>query len=270
MTVSTSPNSEPFALVDLPPDRSRQKPRKNGRTMTLDWGIPLNRQRDLLEMASRYMDLAKIAVGTSRFYDEPYLKAKLALYKEFQVRPFLGGQFQEYVYATNGKNALRPFLEEALRLGFEVVEVSDNCIPLSPEERREQIELAVDVGLQVFGEVGSKSDNSMVETLIEQAELALASGAELVLVEGAELIKDGEIKTDMLSALKQSLDMTRILFELPGPWVPDTSLSEIHDLKKTLIREFGPDVNLANIMPDDIVETEALRCGLGVVGPKVK
>jgi phosphosulfolactate synthase len=37
-------------------------------------------------------------------------------------------------------------------------------------------------------------------------------------------------------------------------------------LKKFLIREFGPDVNIANVMPDDVLETEALRVGLGVVG----
>ena len=29
----------------------------------------------------------------------------------------------------------------------------------------------------------------------------------------------------------------------------------------------GPDVNIANVMPDDLIETEALRVGLGVVGP---
>ncbi len=62
--------------------------------------------------------------------------------------------------------------------------------------------------------------------------------------------------------------MTRVLFEVPGPWVSGTSMSEIHDLKKTLIGEFGPDVNIANVMLDDVLETEALRCGLGVVGPK--
>ncbi len=268
MSISTSDNREPFALVDLPAQRSREKPRRQGYTMMIDWGIALGRQRDLLEMAGRYVDLAKIAVGTSRFYDESYLRAKLDLYREHQVRPFLGGQFQEFIFATKGKNALRPFLEEARRLGFEVVEVSDNCIPLSPDDRREMIELAVDVGLQVLGEVGSKSDQTSVDVLIEQAELAFDSGAELVLVEGAELIDGGVIKSDMLSALKRNLDMTRVLFELPGPWVSGTSLSEIHDLKKTLIREFGADVNIANVIPDDVLETEALRCGLGVVGPK--
>lgn len=268
MNTPTSGTSEPFALVDLPDTRSRDKPRSRGHTMMIDWGIPLGRQRDNLEMAGRYIDFAKIAVGTSRFYDEAYLSAKLALYKEHQIRPFLGGQFQEYVFATKGPQALRPFLEEALRLGFEVVEVSDNCIPLSDAERSEQIRLAVDVGLTVLGEVGSKSEQSSAGLLISQARQAFDAGAELVLIEGAELIENGEINSQMLGAFKQGLDMTKVMIELPGPWVSDTSLSDIHDLKKTLIRQFGADVNIANIMPEDIIETEALRCGLGVVGPQ--
>ncbi len=268
MSTPASGKPEPFALVDLPPERSCNKPRSQGHTMMIDWGIPLGRQRDILEMAGRYVDFAKIAVGTSRFYDEAYLTSKLALYKEYQVRPFLGGQFQEYIFATRGKQALRPFLEEALRLGFEVVEVSDNCVPLSDEERDEQIRLAVNVGLAVLGEVGSKSDQSSADLLILQARQAFDAGAELVLVEGAELIEDGEINSEMLEAFQQGLDMTRVMIELPGPWVTRTSLAEIHDLKKNLIRQFGADVNIANIMPDDIIETEALRCGLGVIGPQ--
>ena len=72
----------------------------------------------------------------------------------------------------------------------------------------------------------------------------------------------------LISALRDGLDLGRVLFELPGPWISDTSMASIHDLKKFLVEQFGPDVNLANIMPDDIIETEALRVGLGVVGPK--
>ena len=39
-------------------------------------------------------------------------------------------------------------------------------------------------------------------------------------------------------------------------------------MKKLLVSELGPDVNIANVMPQDILETEALRVGLGVVGPR--
>ena len=61
--------------------------------------------------------------------------------------------------------------------------------------------------------------------------------------------------------------MDKVVFELGGPWLKNTTQSENYQLKTFLIRTFGPDVNLANVMPDAIWETEASRLGLGVAGP---
>ena len=259
---------DPFEFVPLPEGRSRKKPRRRGLTMMIDWGLGMGRQRDILEIAGPFIDLAKIATGTSRLYQEHQLWAKLELYKKHNVRPFLGGQFQEYVFAKLGRETLPISLEEAKRLGFETVEISDNCIPLTSAERRDQIKLARDHDLSVFGEVGSKTEKNAARELVSQAKESLEAGAELILVEGAELIHDSEPNIELLQALRQDIEIERVLFELPGPWISGTALADIHDLKKFLVGEFGPDVNLANIMPDDVIETEVLRVGLGVVGPK--
>lgn len=235
----------------------------------VDWGLPLGRVSDMLDLTAPYLDLAKIATGTSRLYPEKALRDKLELYAARGVRPFLGGQFQEYIFATQGEDSIPAFLDEAKRLGFQAVEVSDNTVPLSRTQRKEQIALAVDKGFSVFGEVGSKAGDNMLDALIEQANDALSAGAELLLVEGAELVENGKPNAALLAGLKDALDLDKVLFELPGPWISGVSMSEIHDLKKFLVREFGPDVNIANVMPDDLIETEALRVGLGVVGPGV-
>jgi phosphosulfolactate synthase (CoM biosynthesis protein A) len=42
---------------------------------------------------------------------------------------------------------------------------------------------------------------------------------------------------------------------------------DIEDMKKSVLRVFGPDVNLANIDVRTICDTEALRVGLGTAGP---
>ncbi len=107
---------DPFEFVPLPEGRSRKKPRWRGLTMMIDWGLGMGRQRDILEIAGPFIDLAKIATGTSRLYQEHQLWAKLELYKKHNVRPFLGGQFQEYVFAKRGPETLPIFLEEAKRL----------------------------------------------------------------------------------------------------------------------------------------------------------
>lgn len=259
--------TNPFAFVELPCARSQEKPRRMGLTMMVDFGVPCRYVQDVLEMAARYIDLGKIAVGTSRLYELSYLRRKLALYRGHRVRPFIGGQFQEYVYAVYGRKALPRFLAEAKRVGFGVVEISDNCVPLSDRERREQIRLACDCGLTVFGEVGSKDMKNDASLLIRQAEICFRAGAELVLVEAAELIENGRPKMKLLNGLRRGLDLSKVLIELPGPWIPGVALSDVEDMKKFLVSEFGPDVNLANVMPQDILETEALRVGLGVSGP---
>ncbi len=267
---SAAADDIPFAFVELPAARSQSKPRATGLTMMADFGLPYLQAEDLVTMAGRYIDFAKIAVGTSRLYDLAYLRKKLALYRRHQIRPFVGGQFQEYVFATYGQQALRGFLVEAKRVGFDVVEISDNCVPLSRVQRRAQIRLAIDCGLAVFGEVGSKDMKNDARLLITQAEDCFAAGAEVVLVEAAELIANGKPKMKLIDGLRRGLDMSRVLIELPGPWISGVALSAVEDMKKFLVREFGADVNIANVMPSDIMETEALRVGLGVVGPQVK
>ena len=238
----------PFGFVELPAARSQKKPRTTGLTMVADFGLPYMQVADLVTMADRYIDLAKIAVGTSRLYDLAYLRKKLALYRKHRIRPFIGGQFQEYVFATYGEKMLRPFLLEAKRVGFDVVEVSDNCVELTPRQRRAQIRLAVDCGLAVFGEVGSKDMKNDSGLLVSQAEDCFAAGAELVLVEAAELIANGKPKMKLINGLRKGLDMSRVLIELPGPWIAGITLSVVEDMKKFLVHEFGPDVNIANVM----------------------
>ena len=61
--------------------------------------------------------------------------------------------------------------------------------------------------------------------------------------------------------------MARIMIELPDPWIPGVRICDIEALKKLLVCNFGPDVNVANVSPDIVIDFEATRTGLGVAGP---
>ena len=258
----------PFPMVEYPIERSK-KPRATGITMMMDWGLTQHRAEDAMTLLAPYIDLVKIVVGTARLYPRDYLSTKLNTYKANNVKPFLGGQFSEYVFATKGWEGMTPFFDEAKAIGFDALEISDNCIPLTDEERTRMIQTAIDSGMEVHVEVGSKVEMQSSEKLIKQANICLEAGADLVLVEGAELIKDGSPYESFIKELKAGMDLKATLFELTGPWIKDITLSDVHQLKRFLIDQFGPDVNLANVMPDDALETEALRCGLSVTGPGV-
>ena len=257
----------PFHFVPLPKERSTRKPRTSGRTMIVDDGLPLAYTRDLVALGGAYIDLAKIKTGTARLYPRAQLVQKLRLYKRNRIQPFLGGQFHEYVFATQGEKALPKYYAESMALGFEAIEISDNVVPLTDAQRRRQIRNAVRTGLIVYGEVGSKETLSNPGLLIGQAEICFEAGAALVLVEAAELLRKGKLIHKTISLLTRSLDMSRVMIELPGPWISDVRSCDIEDMKKALVNALGPEVNLANVPPASIIDTEATRTGLGTAGP---
>ncbi|MGQ0509674.1 MAG: phosphosulfolactate synthase [Betaproteobacteria bacterium] len=260
----------PFHFVPLPSARTTRKPRANGRTMIVDDGIPLAYAKDLVALGGAYIDLAKIKTGTARLYPRAQLVAKLKLYKRNRIQPFLGGQFHEYVFATQGERALPKYYAESLALGFEAIEISDNTVPLTDAQRRRQIRNAVSAGLIVYGEVGSKDTLSNPRLLVKQAELCFEAGAALVLVEAAELVDRGRLKLKTIDLLRRRLDMSRVMIELPGPWIPEVRSCDVEDMKKALVNAIGPDLNLANVAPASIIDTEATRTGLGTAGPPKK
>jgi len=260
-------SAAPFNFVPLPAARSKQKPRRSGLTMIVDDGLPLAWARDIVALAGNYIDLAKIKTGTARLYPREQLVAKLRLYRRNRIQPFLGGQFHEYIYATQGAAALPRYYAEALELGFKAIEISDNVVPLTDDQRRAQIRAAARAGLIVYGEVGSKELRSDPRTLVRQAEACFEAGAALVLIEAAELAERGRLRRSAIECLTRSLDMSRVMIELPGPWIRDVRSCDVEELKRALVREFGPDVNLANVTPASVIDTEATRTGLGTAGP---
>jgi len=260
-------NDAPFGFLPIDSRRSTTKPRKKGLSMVIDDGLPTGYAANVLETCAQYIDLMKIKTGTARLYSREQLMKKLKMYQAAQIKPFLGGQFHEYVFATMGEGALPKFYAEALALGFTTIEISDNTVPLTPQQRRSQIMGAVKAGLEVFGEVGSKETASNPALLVEQAEVCLEAGSTLVLVEAAELVDNGVPKKEALEVLKRGLPMEKIMIELPGPWISGVRSCDIEELKKMVLKEFGPDVNLANIDVRTLFDTEAKRVGLGTGGP---
>jgi phosphosulfolactate synthase len=235
--------------------------------MVIDQGLPSGVHADLLETAGAHFDLAKFKTGTSRLYPLAILERKIRACIDHEVKPFIGGQFHEYVLATAGRSALPAFYAEAKRVGFRCLEISDNVVPLTEAERREMIRAAVDAGFEVFGEVGGKDRRTTATELIDQTSQCFEAGASLVLVEAAELVLDGKPDRVLIDNFTRGVDMARVMIELPGPWIADVRTCDIETMKKFLVEEFGPDVNVANVAPDTVIDFEATRRGLGVAGP---
>ena len=255
----------PFHFMNIP--QRPEKPRDTGITMMIDWGMGVAQQRDILDIAGAYIDIAKIAVGLSGIISERVLTEKIVAYADYRVSAFIGGQFLEYGVYHQGMEIAKRYYEEARRVGFEYVEVSDNNLEISPEDKYELVRMGVeDFGLKILGEVGSKTECSSTQAMVDGIKGCLASGAWKVFVEGAEFTdkQDGSIREDVIDGVTKGVDLKDIIFELPGHWISNVHACGIHDMEVFLIQQFGPEINIANVAPGEIMMLETLRTGVGV------
>ena len=245
-------------VIEVPvPDRLR-KPRDGGWTMVIDKGLGLNAIDDLMQVAAPVIDVLKLTFGTSAFFERDVLKEKVRTVTAHGVYCMPGGTFQEVAV---WQGALDRYLDRARELGFNAIEISDGTIEMDRRTRADAIQKAVKAGFRVLSEVGKKdpADAQPMAALAEIVNADLDGGAFMVIMEAREagkgvgiydasgLPKEAEIE----AFLKGVRDPSRVLWEAPlGPQ------------QRYLVLRFGPNVNLGNVAPEDILALEALRCGL--------
>ena len=191
----------------------RQKPRDYGLTMVIDWGLGRHEQEDLIQIAAKHFDFAKIAVGISRLLSNDVLEAKLKKYRQHQIEPFAGGMFLEYA-EVSGKADL--YFPATVQAGYRWVEVSDNLGAVSIEWKRRTIRQAVrEYGLQVMGEVGKKEGLASEIPFPDDAQGCLDAGAALVLLEAAELVSEDVDTAKAVEIVVERVGLEKVMFELP-------------------------------------------------------
>jgi len=248
-----------FSDVSLP---TREiKPRNKGLTMMIDWGLPLGHQKDVLEASGYYVDMAKIAATIPGLMPKDILKKKLTTYAESEVSTSQGGLFTEHAY-IQGK--LPQFFEEIAKLGFSAVEISDNLLDWSLEEKHQTIRMAIeDYGLKVLGEVGRKDGAMTDENIIADLEVCITSGVSAVFIEAYELFSGEQIRDDLIKKIFNEFPPEKIIYELPVVVLPGINREFKHKVASWMIAEFGEDVNLANVEWDEVLFTEMIRRKLG-------
>lgn len=245
-------------VVELPIPLRYSKPRQNGLTMIIDKGMGLAETKDLLELAAPHIDFIKVAFGTSVLYKTEALKQKISLAKSWGVYIYPGGTLMEVAVfqGTVGK-----FLARARELGFTHVEVSEGTIDLDRATRAQLIRRALDEGFGVFAEIGKKDRTKpLVPSAVqEQVALDLENGAFKVLIEGRDSGKgvgvydgDGNVREELVSDIVGSIaDPTCLIWEAP-----------MVSQQQAFLLQFGPNVNLGNVQPPDIITLESTRVGL--------
>jgi phosphosulfolactate synthase len=238
-------------LIPLP--ERAEKPRQSGVTHVVDPGLTCVEAAGLMELASNHVDVVRLGWGSALVTQA--LEAKLATYLEHGVAPMLGGTLTELAWRHGRIEQLRDAL---VRLGIRHVEVSEGTLDLPVADKRRLIQ-ALDRDFTVFVEVGSKDGRlaPASELWVRQASEALDAGAHAIVCEGrvsgdAGLYwPDGSIRDELVEALVGAAGLERLIFEAPR-----------RSQQAWLVRHFGSDVGLGNILPHDLIGVESLRLGL--------
>jgi len=243
------PNSDGF--LDLPARAS--KPRHTGLTHVLDKGLNLRDIEGLFDTAGDYVDIVKLGWGTS--YVTRNLEKKIALYRSFGTPVVCGGTLFEVAVARGKLDEYKSWLVEQR---FSHVEISDGAIEIPRERKLELIaEFARD--FTVLSEVGSKdADVNYAPYLwVQWSKEELEAGAWKVITEAREsgtagiFRPTGELRTGLVDELTHELDAGDLIFEAPAK-----------SAQAWFVKNLGPEVNLGNIPPEEVIPLETLRLGL--------
>jgi phosphosulfolactate synthase len=233
------------------PDFDLGVQRDGGLTHVLDKGLGPRAWEDVLDTAGDYIDIVKLGWGTS--YVTRNLRRKLEVLSEKPI--VIGGTFFEAVVARDKIDEYKVWLQE---LGLTHVEISDGTIEI-PRERK--LELIKDFARDfiVLSEVGSKDAEVVFAPYewVQWIKEELQAGAWKVVTEAREggtagiFRPSGEMRTGLVDEIAHEIDFRDLIWEAP------TKASQAW-----FVKHFGPNVNLGNIPPDEVIPLETLRLGL--------
>jgi phosphosulfolactate synthase len=238
--------------LDLPARAT--KPREVGITALMDRGLSLAEVDGLMEVAGSAVDIVKLGFGTAAATEN--LVPKLERWQGHGVPVVLGGTLTEIAIL---QDRVDRYVDWVRSLGLGLIEVSDGSITLDHADKTALISRLVDDGFKVMSEVGSKDTTEIMAPYrwVEQIQAELAAGAWKVICEGRETgtagiaRPDGELRQGLIDEIAHAVDPAKVVFEAPQK-----------DQQVVLIRRFGPDVNLGNIPPSEVLPLETMRLGL--------
>lgn len=238
-------------FLDLP--QRVQKPREVGMTHVMDKGLGLAEIQTMVEMSGDFIDIVKLGWGTS--YVTANLREKLDLYRSHGIPVVCGGTLLEVAEARGKVDGYRQWLSDQ---GFACVEISDGTLDM-PRERKLELIALFAADFQVLSEVGSKDAEEIYAPYqwVEWIKEEQAAGAWKVITEAREsgtagiFRTSGEVRSGLIDEIAHEIDISTLLFEAPQK-----------AQQAWFIKHFGPDVNLGNIPPDEVIPLETLRRGL--------
>ncbi|NMC41928.1 MAG: phosphosulfolactate synthase [Bacteroidales bacterium] len=239
-------------ILPYMPDRPG-KPRQTGLTMVMDKGLSLRQAEDFMSVGSHYTDFVKLGFGTSLL--TPDVEKKIKIYSNAGVVPYLGGTlFEAFIV----RKMFDEFVGLIKKFELTMVEISDGSYDLDHGLKLEYIN-RLSQFVKVISEVGSKKKDVVYtpDQWVSMMKSELEAGSVKVIAEAREsgtigiFNDDGSINKPVVDAISSHVKLENVIWEAP-----------MKSQQAWFIKHFGPNVNLGNIPPEEIIPLESLRVGL--------
>lgn len=246
------PNIYNFPLTQLP--ARSEKPRESGLTMVMDKGLSLRQAEDFVEMCETYTDLVKLGFGTSII--SPGLDKKIALYQKAGIPVYFGGTlFEAYVV----RNRVQDYINLLRQYNLSHVEISDGSLEMNEDTKCDYIKRFVDEGFTVISEVGSKDAEKIIPPYkwIAMMKKEMEAGVWKVIAEAREsgnvgiFRGTGEVRSGLVEEILTQIPQETIIWEAP-----------LKAQQLWFIKQYGANVSLGNIPPNELIALETMRIGL--------
>ncbi|MCB0762262.1 MAG: phosphosulfolactate synthase [Flavobacteriales bacterium] len=240
-----------FTLNHLPERTSH--PRDNGVTMVMDKGLSVRQAENFLENCGELVDIVKLGFGTSYFAKN--LKQKIEIYRNSNIKTYVGGTLFEAFYVRNQLDDFKRFVDD---FGMDTVEISDGSVTMPHDEKCEMIH-DFSKNYRVLSEVGSKEEGILISPAkwIRMMSNELEAGSWKVIAEAREsgtvgiYRPNGTAHVVLINKILSKVKLEDILWEAP-----------IKSQQVWFIKQFGANVNLGNIPVTEVIPLECLRLGL--------
>ncbi|NCP46625.1 MAG: phosphosulfolactate synthase, partial [Flavobacteriales bacterium] len=228
-------------------------PRNNGLTMMMDKGLSWRQAENFVDANAHLTDLVKLGFGTSYVTND--LERKIQIYKQANLKVYLGGTLFEAFIVRNKFEDYKRLLD---KFKIDTCEVSDGSIILPHDKKCEYItDLAKNY--TVLSEVGSKEAGIFISPAkwISMMKGELDAGAWKVIAEAREsgtvgiYRPNGTAHVALVNKIIAKVKLENVLWEAP-----------LKTQQVWFIKQFGANVNLGNISPNEVIALECLRLGL--------
>ena len=264
MKAKSKQSKRSFPFLEI--NQRESKPRKRGLTEIRGPYYSAYGRRhleDLFETMGAYIDSLKFAGGSFTLMPEKAVREIIDLCHRNNVLVSSGG-FIERVLAQ-GAEAVRKYVAECKRLGFDIVEISAGFVSITTDDwlrlielvRKSRMKAKPEVGIQ-FGAGGATASAELEAEgtrdpswAIAQAKRFLDAGAEIIMIESEGITENVDPwRTDVPARFIDEIGMEKLMFEAAEP-----------EVFAWYIKNYGAEVNLF-VDHSQIVQLECLRAGI--------